>query len=114
MSMPRLSCPRCNAAVTEAALLPHPPGGESASRALTRRYCAACGAELRLELPVRWWHALIAAAPFLVIWLKPRFVAMGMPAWAYPASLVLLLVVFMWSLQRAKRLVLVLGEARNT
>ncbi len=114
MSMSRLSCPRCNAAITEAALLPHLPGGESASRALTRRYCAACGAELRLELPVRWWHALIATAPFVVIWLKPRFLAMGMPAWAYPASLLLLLAVFMWSLQRAKRLVLVEDEVRNT
>ena len=96
----RQRCPACGAGISEPDLLQHPPGDPSASRALSRRYCPACGAEVAVATPIRWWHALLFAAPFVVIYLKPQLAAIGLPDWGYTAVQVSLSAALLLSLRR--------------
>ena len=77
-----------------------------ASRAVSKRYCAACGAELSLESNLRCWHAVILVAPFVVIYFKPKLLMLGLPNWGYFALQLIFLGTTFWSLQNSKRLVL--------
>ena len=81
--MQRLKCPVCNASVLERDLLSHPPGESETSRALTRRYCPACTAEVRVLTDLRWWQVLIALAiPCGLILVNHLFLAPSVRPWA--------------------------------
>ena len=110
--MPRLICPSCHGTTDESSLLPHPPGAADASRALSKRYCPACGAEVRLVAHLRAWHVLLVAVPFVVVYFKHDLPAAGWPAWIYPAILIMFPGGLAWSAMRARRQVLVAPPSR--